>query len=63
MIVSECPFVYAFAVSMKFPPRSMYPERMASDVATSEPQPQSSPNVIAPRQNGLTRSPESPSVT
>ncbi len=36
---------------------------IASDSATLEPQPQSSPKVIAPRQNGLTRSPEFPIVT
>ena len=35
---------------------------IASDSATLDPQPQSSPKVIAPRQNGLTRSPEWPIV-
>ncbi len=36
---------------------------MASDSATLDPQPQSSPKVMAPRQKGLTRNPERPSVT
>lgn len=33
------------------------------DPATGEPHPQSSPNVIVPRQTGLTRRPERPRVT
>src|SRR6202022_1467692 len=52
-----------FAVSMKFPPRSMKRAMMASDSETLDPQPQSSPKVMAPRQKGLTRSPEFPRGT
>jgi len=36
---------------------------IASDSATFDPHPQSSPKVIPPRQNVLTRSPEFPSPT
>ena len=36
---------------------------IASESFTLEPQPQSSPNVIAPRQRGETRKPEWPRVT
>jgi len=36
---------------------------IVSDSATLDPQPQSSPKVIAPRHNGLTRKPECPRVT
>ena len=63
MIFSEWPLVYLFAVSMKLPPRSMKRSMIASDSSTLEPQPQSSPKVMAPRQSGLTRRPERPSVT
>ena len=45
------------------PARSRNRARIASDSCTLEPQPHSSPNVIAPRQRGLTRSPECPNVT
>jgi hypothetical protein len=63
MIFSECPRVYPLAVSMKLPPRSMNAASIASDSPTVAPHPHSSPKVIAPRQNGLTRNPERPSVT
>src|SRR5688572_2483033 len=48
---------------MKFPPSSMYLSKTARATCSSEPQPHSVPNVIVPRQNGLTRSPDRPSVT
>jgi len=63
MIRSEWPAVYPLAVSMKFPPRSKKRAMMVSASCTDEPQPHSSPNVIAPRQKRLTRNPELPSVT
>src|ERR1700738_2300397 len=42
---------------VKLPPSSMYLSRIFCDSSTVEPQPRSSPKVMVPRQNGLTRRP------
>src|ERR1700722_20856571 len=48
---------------MKLPPRSRYSAIITSESSGLAPQPRSSPNVMVPRQNGLTLRPERPSVT
>src|SRR4030095_5503114 len=51
------PFVYTFAVSMKFPPASRHGSQRLRASPFAAPQPHSSPNVIVPNAASDTRRP------
>src|SRR5262245_41729462 len=60
-IFSLEPLVYMFAVSRKLPPAAPNVSNIFRDSSAEPPQPQSSPNVIVPKQSSDTRKPELPS--
>ncbi len=59
--VSLVPFVYTLAVSMKLPPASKKASRTWRLSSFDDPQPQSSPKVMVPRQSSETLRPDLPS--